>query len=1041
MSHHTIPLESTIAAEFSRAVQRHSASSAIGSGSWQPTYAELLTRADSLAAVLRSGCSAGSRIAILGRLDGPLVGSLLGAWRAGCVAAVLNPGDSVARLQASLATLDAAVIVTHRDSLALAREVANQNASVVCFEDCATSTERVDSCSGASDLAVLIQTSGSMGEPKWVMQSNENLLLQTIRHNSVMRVTQTDRVLLLASPSGSQAIATILTALLHGATLCPFPAAERGILGLAPWMHEHRVTVYVSAASAFRAFVQCLRADDQFADVRVVKLGAEAIRECDVIAAMRHFPNYQTIYCSYSSAEMGTVAQFELAAGQQLPIGGVQLGEAADDAEIFLVTERGDPAEQGEIGEIVVQGKYLSPGYWRDEQRTREQFFDVGLNMRGYRTGDLARRDEYGRLWFAGRRDRGAKIRGTRVDLDAVEAATRQASGVSDAVACERSRADGSSVVCAFVVAPHSSDPQIREDLARMLPKAAIPNELVFLDQFPLTAHGKVDRQALLALPRTDSTANTQAILSTPTESVLAEVWKQVFGNTPSDGTARIFSTGGDSLTLAVFAARVQDRFGVELQMEDFTEASTLSRLAARILEIDSLSNALPPLRPVPEGTIGPLSFAQEAIWDACQKSEKARAGYVMARYVELRGSLDIAALRSSIAELVARHDILRTNYRSMDGHAAAIVQAVDSIEVPFADVSTDPNPPSRAAVWFAAEASRPIDLAQGPPVRFSLIRLTPSVHWLVRVNHHMIGDGWSWVVFFRELAASYGRNRITGIAQQPAKPSLQYRDYAAWERRVFAPESEARAKMMPWWKDTLSQHLAPVDLPFRKTFNFGRKTRPGDGLLRCDLERTIRYRFAEFAKQHNVTHSAIGAALFSAQLATAMDRGSVMIGVHITNRRSAALQDMLGDFANLAPLCLTLDASLSFEQWIVRVQKCLGETQAHALLPREQVWADLHAQGMTIPEIEAIFIGSNPKFPGRLGDLEMARPAYPTRTMPWGFTLNLDIDDTERGCEITFDANRYSRRKVNRFAERYLQLLDTALRRPESRMCELLQA
>jgi hypothetical protein len=150
------------------------------------------------------------------------------------------------------------------------------------------------------------------------MQTHRNLLHNDARHNAEMRIQPDDRILLLASPSGSQALATLFSALLNGAAVCPFPVAETGIAGLGEWMRRHDITVYVSAASAFRHFLKTLRPEERFPRIRLVKVGAEVVLGSDLAAAAGHFPEDCAYYCTYSCAEAGNILQQRISRGDAI---------------------------------------------------------------------------------------------------------------------------------------------------------------------------------------------------------------------------------------------------------------------------------------------------------------------------------------------------------------------------------------------------------------------------------------------------------------------------------------------------------------------------------------------------------------------------------------------------------------------------------------------------------------------------------------------------------------------------------------------------
>ena len=252
--------------------------------------------------LLRRGSGGGS-VALLQRLDGPLIGSILGALKAGRTVAVLNATDPLPRLRLSVAGIEPELIITDSATQSLAEQAAPPGLDIYCFQNRSAETT-IQPRIATQDPAFLIQTSGSTGRPQWVMQTHRNIVDNVDRHAREMQVSPDDRVLLLASPSGSQALATIFSGLLHGATVCPFPIAEKGTIGLAAWIREQHISVYVSAASVFRHFLKTLHPADQFPLVRLVKVGAEAIMANDFTASVQHFP-HGAYYFTYSSAGSG----------------------------------------------------------------------------------------------------------------------------------------------------------------------------------------------------------------------------------------------------------------------------------------------------------------------------------------------------------------------------------------------------------------------------------------------------------------------------------------------------------------------------------------------------------------------------------------------------------------------------------------------------------------------------------------------------------------------------------------------------------------
>src|SRR5665213_1957324 len=284
---------------------------AIGSGSWQPTYAQLNAAANALASEVRSCCKPGSRVVLVHRLDGFLIGSIPGVLKAGCVLAILNPEDPVPRVRQNVEDVEPGLIIGEPGTVGLAAQITAPSIPVVLFSGTLAfpaggAGSRTSGTGGAphhddaqetvDDVAFLFQTSGTTGRAKWVTRSQRSIAAGSASHNVAMQIQPGDRVLLLSSPSSNQTTANLLCALLYGATICPFPVAEKGIIGLADWLRRHDITVYVSPAAAFRHFLKTLKPEERFPRIRLVRLASEAILAEDLRAGAAHFHEDSVFY-------------------------------------------------------------------------------------------------------------------------------------------------------------------------------------------------------------------------------------------------------------------------------------------------------------------------------------------------------------------------------------------------------------------------------------------------------------------------------------------------------------------------------------------------------------------------------------------------------------------------------------------------------------------------------------------------------------------------------------------------------------------------
>ena len=582
----SIDPEQSIPARFEQIVARHSSRLAIGTGVWQPTYEELNAAANRLAYALSGGGGPGGRMALLMKTEGPLVAAVLAILKARGTAVVLNPTDPPARLSGILEHAEANLIITDLANRKLAEQIAKQSRNLVCFEEHTGGPAHNPALEiPPHALAFLLYTSGSTGQPKAIMQTHRNMLHNALRHTISMQLRAEDRIVLLASLSGGQGSATALFAMLNGATLYPFPTMERGVTGLADWMLEHKITVLVTSASVFRQFAKTLGDEVRFPDVRLVRFASEPATADDFAAYQRHFTDQCTLTNTFSATETGNITQHRFTRNDRVAAGRLPVGRPATGIEISLYDENGREVREGEAGEIAVKSRYLSPGYWRNEALTA-QLFTPGRgpdDLRMFRGGDLGRRAADGALMFMGRKDAMVKVHGYRINVSEIENALASQPEVEQAVVCAREAPDNDLQLVAYVVlrAGCACPAQtLRRFLRSTLPGYMVPASFVFLDKFPLTPHGKVDRQ-LLPPPREEKNRVTRSTRPRDiVEATVSRIWESVLGVSPIGRRDDFFDLGGTSFQSAEILVRIEESLGASLPPSILTEHGTVEKLA-----------------------------------------------------------------------------------------------------------------------------------------------------------------------------------------------------------------------------------------------------------------------------------------------------------------------------------------------------------------------------------------------------------------------------------------------------------------------------
>jgi amino acid adenylation domain-containing protein len=578
---------------FAQIVARHPSRPAIGPGEWRPTYAELNAAANRLAHVLLTrGGAPGDRVALLMRHDAPLIAAILAVLKAGRIVVVLNPGDPPARLKQILEDAGPGAIIADSANHELAGQIVEKNQRIVRFEEHLTGPAHDPEIKVAPEaIAFIIFTSGSTGRPKGVMQSHRSIRHNVFRLSRGMRLQAEDRISLLAAPSGGQGLSTLWCALLNGAALCPFPTMEKGVTGLSEWIKEGKITVFISSVSIFRHFIRSLKDGEDFPAVRLVRFGSEPATADDLAALRKHFPAQCVLLNSLSSTETGNITQHLFMPGDGVAPGRLPTGWVVPGIELRLLDEQGREVGEGEIGEITVASQFLSPGYWRNESLTAERFSnDHGPgNDRSFHTGDLGRRTADGSLMFMGRKDARVKIHGYRIELSEIEDALVHQPEVEGAVVGTFETPNNDAQLVAYVV-PRPGRECTAETLRRILrstlPGYMVPASFVFLEKFPLTPHGKIDRQALRTLARKPNTLRGHRPKPRDfIEGKLAQIWEAILEISPIGRHDDFFDLGGTSIQSAQVLARIDEEYGTSLPPSTLVEHETIEKLAALLTD------------------------------------------------------------------------------------------------------------------------------------------------------------------------------------------------------------------------------------------------------------------------------------------------------------------------------------------------------------------------------------------------------------------------------------------------------------------------
>jgi amino acid adenylation domain-containing protein len=1039
------------------------------------TYAELDRKARAVAARLQALGAAGERALLLHPPGLAYISALLGCFYAGVIAVPAYPprfNRSMARLrdmvvdaQARFALSTGAALEKIDRYTAAEPELAALSWIATDGIDDALAPAWVAPPQDAGTVAFLQYTSGSTSAPKGVVVSHGNLIANIEGIVQAVRVTRDDQVVTWLPPYHDMGlIGTILLPLCAGVTstlLTPSAFLQRPFRWLQA-ISRYRGTLSGGPNFAYELCTRRIGTEQiallDLSSWRVAFCGAERVRAESMKSFARAFAPAglqpgaltacyglaeATLAVSYGSvdAPLGIVARDEAAL--------VSCGPPLANCKLLIVDPQSHvPAAEGATGEIWVSGPAVAQGYWGKPELSRATF-DARLASAGemttpfLRTGDLGFLRQ-GELYVVGRIKDLIVLRGVNYyaeDLEATLADCHPRLRPGAGAAFEIESGGEAHLVIAHEIDPIRGAPlrEIEQAIKGRIAETQeiIVHEVVLLapGSLPKTTSGKIQRGRCrdlylsgelpsLGVPTT-ILEHDKAVPPALVNAVAA-LMADLLGMQSINATDDFFWLGGHSLLATQLVSRIRRTFAVELPLRSIFDAKTPRALAALIAAAPNL----PPLAPIePADRTGPLalSFSQERMWYLHQLDPDS-AAYNVAGAVLLDGRLEVDALRRAFEEVVKRHEVLRTNYPTIDGVAQVRINGGGNFPFAIEDHRGAPDPLAAATAAASDLAAQPFDLAADPLLRVALYRIAEQKYLLCTSMHHMVTDAWSLGLLVADLLRFYDAFN-SGSIPPPGTAQLSYVDYAQWQRRHF--DDDYLRRQLDFWKIRL-QGATPIELPSDRRRAL-RRTWAG-AHIPLALPNELIDTLGGLASSHGTTLFMVMLAAFEVLLYRYTGRTDLVVGIPVANRNWSAAESLMGSLVNTLALRLRFDANATFAQLLQEVRAAALDAYANQDLPFERLVSEMEVERKPgeSPIVSIMFDFQNAPMPGRADREPRMSPMMFSRGASQ-FDLSLVVFDTDLGrtAGIEYNTELFDAATVKRLALHYQSILESVAVRP----------
>lgn len=1015
------------------------------------TYRELNARANRLAhSLLELGVRPDDRVAVCAERSVEMVVGLLAILKAGGAYVPLDPAYPPERLTYMLDDCSPVALLTQQVALEVLSKLPGLTVPLVVLDAEDGLGQRADGNPDpaalgltAGHLAYVIYTSGSTGLPKGVMNQHDGVVNRLLWAQSEYRLGCDDRVLQKTPFSFDVSVWEFFLPLLAGAALIVArPQGHQDPHYLATCIESARITTLHFVPSMLGIFLDQVERE-RCSCLRRVLCSGEALPYALQQRFLAQWPDVE-LHNLYGPTEAAIdVTSWHCRPGVQ--VGRVPIGRPIANIRIYILNERLQPAPLGVPGEIHIGGVGVARGYLNRPELTEERFIRDPFSPRQeaclYKTGDLGRWLPDGNVEYLGRNDFQVKIRGFRIELGEIEARLAACPGVREAVVTVHEDQSGDKRLVAYWLAGHDkplSASELRDRLAADLPDYMLPNAFVMLPAFPLSANGKLDRRALPVPDGGAVVSNPREIPQGPLETAIADIWQALLGLEAVGRHDDFFAAGGHSLLAVQLIARLRQTLNVEVALRDFFAQPTPAGLA-RVAGKTGLPIS-PPILPADRSRPLPLSWAQQRLWFLDQLDPAAGMAYHLSTGVRLQGRLDHRTLQAALDRISARHESLRTRFVLIDDRPIQVIAPADTgFKLLKHDLSGAGKAGQAAVIEqiSADETRRPFDLSSGPLIRGLLLQLAEDDYILRITQHHIISDGWSMSLFVRELNAIYAAFSL-GLPDPLPEPSLQYADYAVWQRQWL--QGETWSAQSDFWRDHLADAPELLELPTDHARRPGQSFSGGGIVFKLPGELTAGLR--QWSREHGATLFMTLLCGWAVLMARLSGQREVVIGTPVANRQHAEIEPLIGFFVNTLALRVVVKDDPGIAQLLKQIKASTLSAYAHQELPFEQVVEAVKPRrSMSYNPIFQVMLAldNTPKADvAMLPGLTLSPMSMPLTTTQFDLALSLREVDDEIVGSLVYASDLFESDTVERWVGHLQTLLAAMIADDRRRVSQL---
>ncbi|MGG4264539.1 amino acid adenylation domain-containing protein [Peribacillus simplex] len=893
----------------------------------------------------------------------------------------------------------------------------------------------------SSDLVSVYYTSGSTGKPKGVANTHEGWVNRMCWMQRYHHLKSEETVLQKTTLSFDDAAVEIFWPLMVGAKIALIkPNQHKDPRAIIESCIKYEVAVVQFVPSMLKLVLDLITKEEvsKLNKLRIVVSSGEALTSTLVKDFFKKLN--VDLFNSWGATEASidsTCHKCSLIDTEQS--GFISVGTPIDNNFVYILDKNLNPVPHEVEGDLYIGGIGVAKGYLNDQEKTSKAFIDNPFlqGQKMYKTGDRGYFLTDGNIMFQGREDNQIKIRGMRVELGEIENTMRAFKNVKDAfVLMDTCVNNQHQRLVGYIIKQENFNKEdFKNYLDQALPNYMIPQYLIEINEFPLNKNGKLDHNALPKPTEKDLNSFDEYVEPNgEVEIKLVNIWRELLGINNIGVKNNFFQLGGHSLLGVQVISKINEHYQIDLKLSDIFETPVIKRLAYKVKNL--LNDKQAPLKELKNNSdngLLPLSYSQERLWFLNQLDPN-DFSYNLPFALRIKGPLNVEFLLKSFERIIQKHDILRSNFKSLDGKPYTVISPFEKVKVDISYISdTEDEEDKKVIGKLALEnmLTKGFDLQDDCLFRVKLIQFNKNDNLFLIVFHHSIIDGWSLELLEEELFKNYITFSNPKL-QQPTSDEIEvsYVDYA--KNQIASANSKTYQKQLDYWKSKLGGDLPRIKFPL----DYKSDSQELSGNVEYEIPKDVFCKIKSISKHNSVTPFITVLSIMKVLIHRITGQEDLVMGTPVIDRPSKIWEKSIGLFLNTIVLRSHIQRQDSFIKVIDNMKKVVVEAFMNQDIPFERIVEAIQPErslnSNPIFDIMVNYINYQKSNLYQMQDLECYRMKL--HETPSKFLMTFYFVETENSLKLNlvYQNNKVSKVRLNSFVHQFGLLCEDILDNPE---------